>query len=436
MSPALIRNTAKVSILTFASKLAGALKTIVIARYFGSAGILDAYLLAFLPISFLADSISGSMMNALLPAYVEQTEQRGRSAALTLYYGVQRRMFLGLVAVAVVLAVFAGPVLRLLATGFDQEKIRATTNLMFLMLPILPLSALNICWRASLNAEEHFAIAAISPAMVPIFTVLALVTLTQAYGITSLAIGTVGGALIESLLLLYCVRGMGTPVIGRPGNSSAGLAGVFEQYLPAAGGSLVMNSSALVEQSMAAMLGPGSVAILNYGTRLVTVLIAIGPTAVSTVVLPWFSRFTARGDAAGLRRKILRYGLLGLGITVPATIALIVGSHLLVRLLFERGAFTTADTASVAQVQDFALLRVPFSVLLALLIPLVASLRRNVLLLMVALFGIAANVILSMLLMKPLGVAGLALSTTLVNLLMVVVLSGQLLRAPVVSGAR
>src|ERR1051325_3832610 len=153
MRQALVVDTAKVSVLTILSKIAGALKTIVIARYFGAAGVLDTYLLAFLPVSFVMDVLSGSMINALLPAFVEASERGGREDALALYGSVQARTFAMLVAVAAILTAAAHPLLHLLATGFDDEKVRLTATLMFIMIPILPLSALNVSWRALLNAE-------------------------------------------------------------------------------------------------------------------------------------------------------------------------------------------------------------------------------------------------------------------------------------------
>ncbi len=430
MPQALVKNTAKVSVMTTLSKVAGGLKTVVIARYFGAAGVLDAYLLAYLPVSFLIDVVSGSMMNALLPAVIDFSERRGRQAALTLYGSVQIRILALLLAVAAVLAACAGPVLHFLATGFDAAKIRLTRNLMFAMLPILPLSALNICWRAVLNAEERFTVAAVSPALVPVFTVIALVTLTNRYGILALAIGTLAGALAESLLLLYFVRATGAPAIAGLRGSDAGTDSVFAQYLPSAAGNLIMSSSGVVDQSMAAMLGPGSVSILNYGTRLVTVLLAIGPSALSTVILPWFSRLTAKGEEREVRRTIIRYSLLSLAATIPLTFLLVGSSKWLVELMFQRGAFTTADTGPVAQVQAYSLLRLPLSVLLALLLPMVASLKRNSLLLAVAVLSVIANVLLNLVFMRILGVAGLALSTAFVHLLSVVFLTDRLLRNP------
>lgn len=426
-SPGLAKHTATVSIFTILSKVAGALKTVIIARYFGAAGVLDTYLLAFLPVSFVIDVLSGSMMNDLLPAFVETSESHGRKAALALHGSVQIRILGILLGIAAILAACAWPVLHLLATGFDDAKIRLTSEMMLFMLPILPLSARNVCWRSLLNAEESFAVAAISPALVPVLTVVALAMLTRSYGIFALSIGTTGGSIAESLLLLSVVRMKGVPAIANLRAPASATKKVFAQYLPAAGGNLVMCSSPVVDQTMAAMLGSGSVAILNFGTRLVTVILAIGPAALSTVILPWLSRLMAKGGGREVRRTIARYSLLSMAVTIPLTLALVASSRWLVELIFQRGAFTAADTGSVTRVQAFALLRIPFAVLLALLLPMVPSLKRNSLLLAVAVFSVIANVILNLAFMRPWGIAGLALSTAVVNLFTVAFLANRLL---------
>jgi len=191
-----------------------------------------------------------------------------------------------------------------------------------------------------------------------------------------------------------------------------------------------MTGSTFIEQSMAAMMGPGSVAILNFGTRLVTVLLAIGPAALSTVILPRLSRLRAKGGGQEVLRTIGRYGMLSLAVTVPLTLILILSSKWLVELIFQRGAFTPADTASVARVQAFAFLRVPLSMLLALLLPMVASLKRNSMLLAAAVLSLAGNLILSFVFMNIWGVAGLALTAAIVHLLTVLFLANRLLTNP------
>lgn len=108
---------------------------------------------------------------------------------------------------------------------------------------------------------------------------------------------------------------------------------------------------------MAAMLGPGSVSALNYGTRLVTVLLAVGASAMSTAVLPHFSRMTVLEDWKGVRHTLRTYTRLILVVSIPVTGVLIALSLPLARLFFQRGAFTGEATHVVAAVQSFALIR-------------------------------------------------------------------------------
>lgn len=88
------------------------------------------------------------------------------------------------------------------------------------------------------------------------------------------------------------------------------------------------------------------------------------------------------------------------------------------RIVFQRGAFTAADTRIVAAVQAFSLLQLPLSVILALLIRAIASLRANNLLLRTSAIALVANGLLNLALMRRIGVAGIALSTTLVQVLL------------------
>ena len=144
-------------------------------------------------------------------------------------------------------------------------------------------------------------------------------------------------------------------------------------------------------------------------------MLAVGPAALGTAILPRLSRLTAAGNWTGFRRMVQTYSILSIAATLPVTAALMYFSEPLVRLFFERGAFTAVDTKAVALVQAFSLLQIPFSVLLALLVRVVSSLKQNWLLLNLAFVSLIANVVFDLLLMRRYGVAGIALSTTAVH---------------------
>jgi putative peptidoglycan lipid II flippase len=97
------------------------------------------------------------------------------------------------------------------------------------------------------------------------------------------------------------------------------------------------------------------------------------------------------------------------------TLLLALASEPLARLFFQRGAFTIGTSQLVGHVQALSLLQIPFSVLLVLVVRIVSSLKVNRLLFHLAVFSLIANVVFDLALMRWLGVAGIALSTTLVH---------------------
>jgi putative peptidoglycan lipid II flippase len=163
------------------------------------------------------------------------------------------------------------------------------------------------------------------------------------------------------------------------------------------------------------MLSAGSVAALSYGTRVSAVLIAMGPSAVATAILPHFSRLTVNPDWDHLRRSLRSYAVIILAVTLPVVAILMLFSEPMVRLFFERGQFTGAATEVVTRVQRFSLLQIPAAMVMALALRLVSSMKANRLLVRVAAFYAISNLALDVLLARAIGVAGIPLSTAIVQ---------------------
>jgi putative peptidoglycan lipid II flippase len=118
----------------------------------------------------------------------------------------------------------------------------------------------------------------------------------------------------------------------------------------------------------------------------------------------------------GVRHTLITYARLIVLITLPLTVGLIYFSEPIVRLLFQRGAFTEADTQLVAWVQALHLLQVPVVVLGILIVRLISALKANRILMWGAGINLIFNVVSNYVFMKWLGVAGIALSTSLMYL--------------------
>ncbi len=395
-------------------KLTSTAKQLVIADQFGTSDALDAFLIAFLIPSLAINVVSGSFNAAFMPTFIKVKEQQGQGAAQRLFSNVMVWSTLLMIAISGLLALVSPFIIPIVGSGFSPEKQALTRSLFLAMLPVLTISGLATIWASILNAEERFALAAIAPIMTPAVAVTAILFMGTMWGIYALAIGTVGGFLLEAVLLAWGLKRHGFSLIPRWHGLDRAVKQVARQYAPMAAGALLMSSTELVDQSMAAMLGPGSVSALNYGNKVVALIIGIGSMALSTAVFPYFSRMVAVNDWIGVRHTLKTYARLVLFVTVPMTLVLFYLSDPIVALLFERGAFTAGDSRLVGQVQALYILQIPFYVLGIMGVRLLSALKKNQILMGISAVNLATNIVGNYVFMRYLGVAGISLSTSVV----------------------
>src|SRR5262249_2879459 len=142
-------------------------------------------------------------------------------------------------------------------------------------------------------------------------------------------------------------------------------------------GSLLMTSTIVVDQAMAAMLTGGSVAALSYATKIDSVVLSVGSGALSTAVLPYFSRMAAAEDWDACRHSLATYARLILPTTITVAGALAIFSRPLVKILFEHGEFSAADTEVVSRVQAFLALQIPFHAMGVMGVRFLSATQKN-----------------------------------------------------------
>nr|WP_242047385.1 lipid II flippase MurJ [Coleofasciculus sp. FACHB-SPT36] len=404
-----------VALWTAVVKVAGVAKELVVALRFGTGDDIDAFLIALLVPSFLISVVAGSFNAALIPTYIRVREQEGKEAAQRLFSGVMV-WSLGLLAIATFLMVVTAPFyLPLIARGFSPEKLDLTYRLLWIIAPVLMFSGIQVIWSAVLNAGERFALAALTPIITPTCSVILLLT-CRAWGIFALAIGLVCGALLEMTLLGTALKRQNISLLPRWYGFEPHLRLVAGQYAPMIAGACLMISTSIVDQSMAAMLSPGSVATLSYSNKIVAVILSLS-AGLWKAILPYFSKMVAMRDWLGLHHTLQRYILLIFASTIPITIFICISSKALVHFLFYRGAFTDEDTYTVSQSLSFYSLQIPFYIANLVLITLISSMQKSYLLMWAFALNLITNVFLNYVFIKWLGLAGIALSTSCVYFL-------------------
>jgi putative peptidoglycan lipid II flippase len=245
----------------------------------------------------------------------------------------------------------------------------------------------------------------------------------KAWGIQALALGTVTGVLLEATLLGWGLKAQGMSLRPQWHGIDAHVRHVASQYGAMVASMLLMSSTLLVDRSMAAMLAPGSVAALNYGSKIVGAVSGIVAMALYTAVLPYFSHMVVKKDWVGCQHTLKTYSYIVLVVTVPLTLGLLIFSRPLVRILFERGAFTSTDTLVVSGIQALYAFQIPFLVLAIPFTRALSSLGANHLIMYGSALALFLDVVLNIIFIKFLGVRGIALSTSVVYLLLCVFLA-------------
>lgn len=405
------------------ARFAAAIKELLVAQSFGRGDEVDAFLIAFALPSFVLSIGMSALGFALVPVFVETRQKQGIEAAQQLFSSMMLLGCIAMVAVAVLLGLLAPFYLPLLGHGFSHTKLELTRELLYSLLPWIIFSGIASLAASVLNASEKFALPALIPLLTPLVTIYLVLFKANHWGIFTLAWGAAVGSLLEAMLLLRLLRGHGLRFSLRWHGLDDRIRCVLAQYGPMLTGAILMGSTAVVDQSMTAMLSSGSVAALGYANKVIGGTLSVGALALSTATLPYFSRMAAANDFAGCRHTLKRYSLLVVSVTVPFTLLIITFSRPIVRVLFQRGAFTAVDTELVSRVQICYAIQIPFYVCGMLFVRFISAIRRNDVLMYVSAINLFLDVVLNFALMRVWHVAGIALSTSIVYIVSFLMIS-------------
>ena len=410
------------------SRILGLAREQVLAAFFGASHdiSMDAYNVAFRIPNLLRDLFAeGAMSSAFVPTFTDYLTSRGKDAAWRVATNVITALIVVTGVLVVLGIVFAEPLVHLLAAKeytSNPEKLSLTVSLARIMLPSLLFIALAAAVMGMLNSLHHYFIPALSPAMFNVLTIIcafALVPVLKPLGIqpiTAIAIGTLLGGVAQLALQWPTLRGEGFRYRPALNWRDEGLRRVLLLMGPGSIGMAATQINLLVNMQLATSQAQGSASWLNYAFRLMYLPIGLFGVSIATATLPAVSRHVSLKDLSGVRDTITRGISLMLMLNVPATVGLVVLGVPIVRVIFERGAFKPNDTlATATALQLYAVGLIGYSVV-RITSPVFYALGRSRVPVIVSAVAVLVNATLSILLVRTMGYAGLALGTSLAAL--------------------
>jgi putative peptidoglycan lipid II flippase len=418
---ALIKSAATVGGYTLVSRLLGFVRDMLLASIVGSGPVAEAFVIAFrFPNLFRRLFGEGAFNSAFVPLFAKQHEGEGAEAARRFaqeVYSVLLVTVLGLVALCEVLM----PLLMyLFAPGFasDPAKFDLAIVMTRITFPYLLFMSLVALLGGVLNSLHRFAAAAAAPIVLNVVMIGVLASIMALDWGASAATGealawgvSLAGLLQFAMLWIVCRRAGMRLKLTRP-RITPQVRRMVRLGVPGtiAGGITQLN---LVISTVIASLHAGAASWLYYADRVYQLPLGIVGVAIGTVLLPELSRRLRTGDSAGVEASQNRALELSLLLTVPAAIGLMALSGPVVNVLFERGAFTPADTSATAGALAAFATGLPAFVMIKVFAPGFFAREDTRTPMIFAVIGVGLNIAGALALFPFLAHVGIALATSL-----------------------
>lgn len=356
-STGIAKSAATVSIAVMCSRILGLIREQVFAGLFGAGYAYDSFVVAFRIPNLLRDLFGeGALSAAFVSVFSDYNANRSKEETWLLASNVLCFFIVAISLITLLGMLFADQIVQVLAPDFSlvPGKAELTAAMTVIMMPFLLFISLAAVVMGILNTKNRFFVPSLASSFFNLGSIIGGTTLAfilPRYGypaITGMAFGTLIGGVLQLGVQLPVLRQVGfrfTPVLNL---NDPGLRRVLKLMIPATIGLSATQINIFINTNFAASCAEGSVSWLNYAFRLVQLPIGLFGVAVSIAALPVLARQASTQNFAEMRTTFVSSLTIVFCLTVPATVGLIVLAEPIIRVIFERGAFTATDTQATA----------------------------------------------------------------------------------------
>jgi putative peptidoglycan lipid II flippase len=425
------------------------LRQILIARQFGLSRELDAFNVANnIPDLLFALISGGALAMAFIPVLSEVLSKSGKQEAWRLFSRIANLAFLVTAGMALIVVLFAAPLVRSeigVAPGFTSTQQDLVIQLMRMNLVATIIFSISGLVMAGLQSNQHFLLPAMAPLFYNIGQIFGVVILSPAKGYVIAGItlpaynlgvsGLVYGVIIGAVLhLLIQVPGL----IKFKFHWSPGLAlndpdvkKVLALLGPRLLTMLLIQSIFLIRDNLASRLAAGAVTSLTYGWMLQQVPETLIGTAIGTALLPTLSEHFAQDQKEAFQQTIEKAVKVLIALSLPVAAVMAVGLRPLLGAAFD---FGSDGTRILAWVTAAFLLGLTGHSLKEVGVRSFYSQQNAKIPLLTAGINIVLYAVLGLLLYRPLGAPGIALTDSIVfttEAMLLLILLGKRMLSPV-----
>ena len=402
------------------SRIAGLIRDMVIAYFFGATAGADAFFIAFrIPNLFRRLFAEGAFSQAFVPVLSEYRSQREKAEIRDLLDRVAGSLGVNLAGITIVGVVGAPLVISVFAAGFvfnDQtEKLQLATDMLRLTFPYLLLISMTAFAGGILNSYGRFAVPAFTPVLLNLSLILCAIYVRPWLDepVMALAWAVLIAGVVQLTFQLPFLSREGLLPRPKVDFKHEGVKKILMLMLPALFGVSVGQINLLLDTVLASFLPTGSLSWLYYSDRLLELPLALFGITIASVILPSLSREHAAASRDDFARTIDWAVRMVCAIGLPASLALVFLAEPLIATLFFQGEMTRGDVIMASLSLKAYGAGLLGHMLVKVLAPGYFSRQDTSTPVRYGVVALVSNMILNLLLIWHLRHAGLALATSL-----------------------
>lgn len=411
----IIKKGSIITIITLISRPLGYVREAIQAYLFGATLLVDAFVVAFnFPELVQTLFFSGATSAFLIPVctkYMKNDKEYSDIYSTFINITLIITFFL-----SIVFFIFSKQIIELIAPGFSSESKKITEVLFIIMIPVIALHAILSVIKAFLNAKEHFAAPEMSGILWNIIFILTAILLSKKLGIYSLAIGVTLGSISQIIVQFPYLKKFNIRYSIMLSLNHPSIKEAKRLFTGALIATSIVPINSFVGRVIASYLPQGEVASLAYAFRIFILPFSLFAVPVYTVMFSKISKLYHEKDMRGIYSHIDSSFILLCITLIPSTILLCSTGDSIIKILYERGAFTSKETFTTNRALFGYGTGILFYALSLSLVRVFNALHDMKTPAVIGISSIVINAVLASLLMKQFNNLGISLATSIVSL--------------------
>lgn len=417
------QTTIVLMIITILSKIFGFVRESVMAAFIGAGELKSIYTTAMTIPAMLVGVVANGIVSGYIPIYSKVMEEEGDDSANRFTYNLINILMIFGFLIFLLVFFFASSICKILSPDLTGESLNLAVNYTRIIMISIFVLLYSCVIKGFLNTKGNFIDPAFTGIILNVIIIISVILTYRLDNLYILIIGALVGYIIQFIRFPFVSRKLGFKYKMEVDFSDKFIKMIFVMMVPILISSAADQISLAIDNSMAsAFFGISSISKIYYSKTLLNFIMTVVTLSVVTVTFPDIAKLGQSGDIVGMKEKLSSSIVFSMILVIPATFGMMALSNPIVKLAFERNAFTSMDTEIVASLIVAYGPYIIFASLIKILSNGFYSIGDSKTPFRIVIIQQLVNLLMNFVLSKLFGLNGLAYSTSVSTLLSSVLL--------------